>query len=426
MSAKVAKEIFDVALESVLPQNFMQKSCSLSSNILSINTSKYDLSEYKNIYVFGSGKASCAMAKEIEKLFGDKIYKGMVISPFYDKDLKRVEVKLGSHPVLDKSTLESTKALADMMGECNEDDLYIYLLSGGSSALLELPIDEVSLDDLQAATKLMLSNNIKIQYINMVRKHLSSVKGGRLARRCRAKGVVLVVSDVIDDPLDAIGSAPLYADDSSFEDVKSVLDEKDLLDKMPHSIQNVINMGVSKKIDDTPKVPLDRVQHHIVSSNTHLQKSAKEFAKTIGLSVEDIEKQMHGEVNEMVEKMLEVVRSSDKDCVIYGGECTVDLNGDGKGGRNQHACLLMLKKLRELNLDYTFLSASTDGVDGNSNAAGAVVDKHTDFADLDIDRYIKNFDSYNFFKQTNSLIITGATGTNVIDLAIIIKGDIDV
>jgi glycerate-2-kinase len=135
---------------------------------------------------------------------------------------------------------------------------------------------------------------------------------------------------------------------------------------------------------------------------------------------------MHGEVNEMVEKMLEVVRSSDKDCVIYGGECTVDLNGDGKGGRNQHACLLMLKKLRELKLDYTFLSASTDGVDGNSNAAGAVVDKHTDFSNLDIDRYIKNFDSYNFFKQTNSLIITGATGTNVIDLAIIIKGDIDV
>lgn len=426
MSAKTARKIFDFALKSVLPKNFIKDTCSLDGDILSINKQSYDLKNYKNIYVFGSGKASCAMAKEIEKLLKDKIYKGMIISPFDDSGLQKIEVKLGSHPVPDEKTIDATKSLLDMMGECQEDDLYIYLLSGGSSALLELPTQEVSLEEIQDATKIMLSSNIKIQYINMVRKHLSSVKGGRLAHKCKAKGIVLVVSDVIGDPLDAIGSAPLYADESSFDDVKKILDEKNLFTHMPSSIQRVIKSGVDKLLDDTPKQPLKRVTHHIVSSNMHAQLKAQECAKSLGLSVELVKKQMHGEVKQMVDKMLKTSQESKKECIIYGGECTVELSGDGKGGRNQHAVLLMLKKLRQNNLNYTFLSASTDGVDGNSDAAGAVVDKSTKFDTLDIDKYIENFDSYNFFKQTEGLITTGATGTNVIDLAIIIKGGVDV
>lgn len=423
MSAEVARKIFDFALESVLPHNFMKNSCLLDGDILSINDEKYDLSKYKNIYVFGSGKASYKMAKEIESILKDKIYKGMVISPYEDDELEKIELKMGSHPIPDLKTINATKSLVEMMRECSDEDLYIYLLSGGSSALLELPVKEVSLDELQYATKLMLSNNIKIQYINMLRKHLSSVKGGRLARKCKAKGIVLVVSDVIGDPLDAIGSAPLYADESTFEDVKKVLDEKNLFDKMPGSIQDVIKNGINNLLEDTPKEPLERVTHHIVASNMHAQRKAEECATELGLSVEVVKKQMHGEVNQMVEKMLKTSRESKKECIIYGGECTVELSGNGKGGRNQHATLLMLKKLRQNNLNYTFLSASTDGVDGNSDAAGAVVDENTSFNTLNIDEYIKNFDSYNFFKQTKSLVITGATGTNVIDLAVIIKGD---
>ncbi|WP_373069920.1 glycerate kinase [Sulfurimonas sp.] len=425
MSAKTARKIFETALESVLPQNFMKQSCSLNGDIFSINGQDYDLKKYKKLYIFGSGKASYAMAKEIEKLLQNKIYKGRVISPYDNFELKKIDVKIGSHPIPDQNTLDSTKALIDMMQECSEDDLYIYLLSGGSSALLELPLDEVNLSELQDATKLMLSNNIKIQYINMLRKHISSVKGGRLAQKCLAQGVVLVASDVIDNPLDAIGSAPLYADESSFEDVKSILEEKDLFDKMPLSIQIIIKKGIDGVIEDTPKAPLNRVTHHIVASNMHAQHSAKECAKELGLSVELVKKQMHGEVNQMVEKILKISHESKHECIILGGECTVDLNGNGKGGRNQHAVLLMLKKLKEYGLDYTFLSASTDGVDGNSDAAGAVVDAKCDYSKLDIDKYIQNFDSYNFFKQTGDLIVTGPTGTNVIDLAIILKGDID-
>lgn len=426
MSSVIARKIFDTALKSVLPQNFMSTRCSLDGDTLYINGEKYDLNRYKNIYVFGSGKASYAMAQEIEKILGDKIYKGLVISPYDKGELKHIDVKVGSHPIPDESSIEATKALVEMMGECDEDDLYIYLLSGGSSALLELPMEPVTLAELQDATKLMLSNNIKIQYINTLRKHISSVKGGRLAQKCKAKGVVLVISDIINNPLDAIGSAPLYCDSTTFEDVKDVLEEKELLDKMPKSIQKMIQQGLEGAIEDTPKEVSDKVFHYILASNIHAQLSAKEYALSLGLSVELVEKPMHGEVNEMVEKFLKTTVESKKDCIIFGGECTVDLNGDGKGGRNQHATLLMLKKLRELNLDYTFLSASTDGVDGNSTAAGAVVDSKTDIKQLDIDKYIDSFDSYNFFRQTDSLILTGSTGTNVIDLVIIIKGDIDV
>lgn len=425
MSKESARKIFDAALSSVLPENFMKNSCSLNGDIFSINGEKYNLKDYKKLYIFGSGKASYAMAKECENLLKDKIYKGMVISQYDNNELQKIDVKIGSHPIPDQRTLDSTKALVEMMHECSEDDLYIYLLSGGSSALLELPIETVGLDELQDATKLMLSNNIKIQYINMLRKHISSVKGGRLAQKCLAKGIVLVVSDVIDNPLDGIGSAPLYADESSFEDVKKILEEKKLFEKMPLSIQNLIQKGIDKIIEDTPKQPLKRVSHYIVASNIHAQQSAMECAKNLGLNVELSKKQMHGEVNQMVDKIFEYAKKSTKECIIFGGECTVELRGNGKGGRNQHATLLMLKKLREEHLNYTFLSASTDGIDGNSDAAGAVVDLNSDFSKLDIDEYIDNFDSYNFFKQTDSLITTGPTGTNVIDLAIILKGEVN-
>ncbi len=426
MSSNLARKIFDAALKSVLPENFMSKSCSLDKNSLIVNDSTYNLDQYKNIYIFGSGKASYTMAKEIEGILKDKIHKGLVISPYDGGELQKIDVKVGSHPIPDKNSIDATKALLDMMAECHEDDLYIFLLSGGSSALMELPIEPITIDELQVATRLMLHEDMKIDDINVVRKHLSEIKGGRLAQKCLASGVVLVISDIIDNSLESIGSAPLYADSSTFEDTLNILQRKELFFKMPESVQNVIKSGIDKKLKESPKEVSKTVSHHIVASNELAKKSAREYALGMGLSVELVKEHMQGEVSKMVEKFIETAKTSQKECIIFGGECTVDLQGNGMGGRNQHAVLLMLKKLREYNLDYTFLSASTDGVDGNSDAAGAVVDSKTDISTLDIDSYIKNFDSYNFFRQTNSLITTGKTGTNVIDLAIIIKGEIDV
>jgi len=426
MSKELALEIFDAALSSVLPENFMAKCCSLDTDMLSVNGYIYDLKKYKNIYVFGSGKASYAMAKEIETILKDKIYKGLVISPYDKGELKKIDVKIGSHPIPDNNSIDATKALLRMMKECDEDDLYIFLLSGGSSALMELPIEPITISELQESTRLMLREDMKIDDINIVRKHLSSIKGGRLAQKCKASGVVLVISDIIDNSLESIGSAPLYADSSTFDDALNILQSRGLFIKMPQSVKDVIKNGVAKQIEDTPKTTSKKVLHHILSSNSLAKQSAKEYALGKGLSVELVSKHMQGEVSQMVQRYIDSAKASQKDCIIFGGECTVDLQGDGKGGRNQHAALLMLKRIADESLDYTFLSASTDGVDGNSDAAGAVVDSKTEFTHIDIDSYINNYDSYNFFKQTGSLIITGKTGTNVIDLAIIIKGEINV
>jgi glycerate-2-kinase len=420
----MAKNIFQTALDSVLSKNFMHRSCVLDSDTLSINNNRYELRDFKNLYIFGSGKASYSMAQEMESILGERIYKGLIISPYDKGELKHIDVRTGSHPIPSQDSIEATKALLEMMRGCDEDDLYIFLLSGGSSALMELPIEPISIDELSSATKLMLGEDMCIDEINVVRKHLSQIKGGKLAQQCKAKGIVLVISDVVGDPLESIASAPLYCDSSSYADAHNLLESKSIFEKLSASIQNTILDGMDQRLQETPKSALDRVEHYILASNHLAKKSAADYAKSIGLSVELVQKPMQGEVTYMVEEMLNMAQHSSKECLIFGGECTVDLDGDGIGGRNQHSVILMLKRLRELGLDYTYLCASTDGVDGNSDAAGAVIDAQTDTKG--IESYIKHFDSYNFFKKNGSLIETGPTGTNVTDLAIILKGVKDV
>lgn len=425
----IAKEIFANVIDSVHPKNFISKYCSLDKEAIYICGNKHKFKDFKNLYVFGSGKAAYSMAKEIENILGDKIYKGLVVSPYDDNELKKIEVKVGSHPIPTQKTLDASNELLKMMRKCEEDDLYIYLLSGGSSSLLELPIVPIELDDLKIATYLMLSNNLEIHQINTVRKHISKVKGGRLALECKAKGEVLVVSDIIDNDLYSIGSAPLYADKSTFIEAIDILKAKDIFEKMPLNVQMVLKLGLNEHIQESPTEHLDRVTHHVVVSNPHAKEFAKEMVTTLGMSVKVVNEPMDVEVTTMVQKLLKSIDDFDEKCIIFGGECTVSLSGDGEGGRNQHLALLMLKEIIKNDLDISFLSAGTDGIDGNSDAAGGVVDKQSakkaKELNLDIDDYLKRFDSYNLLKQTNDLIITGPSGTNVIDIVIIIKGDKD-
>ncbi|MFT5661209.1 MAG: glycerate 2-kinase [Sulfurimonas sp.] len=419
----LALSIFSKALESSLPKNFMHKHCQLVGDILFFKDTRYDLSKYKNLYIFGSGKAAYTMAKEAENILEDKIYKGLIVSPYDEGKLQNIEVLLGSHPIPSQLSIDAATALSEMMSECNENDLYIYLLSGGSSSLMELPISPIDLSELQETTSLMLRNNLEIHEINCVRKHLSMLKGGRLAQMCKAKGIVLVVSDIIDDDLQSIGSAPLYADKSTFIEAKEILQAKNIFEKMPISVQTVLQKGVDAEIEESPSVPLERVKHIIIASNKQAIEQATFTAKSKGLSVKKINEPMQGEVGDMVNKIFKILHACEEECIIFGGECTVDLQGNGKGGRNQHAALLALKKIQAQALNVTFLSAGTDGIDGNSDAAGAVVSGYSYQSNLKIDDYLKNFDSYNYLKQSDSLIITGPSGTNVIDIAILIKGE---
>jgi len=422
-SESLAVSIFMKALESSLPKNFMHKYCALAGDILTVQDTTYDLSKYKNLYIFGSGKAAYTMAKEVERILGDKIYKGLVVSPYDEGELQSIEVVLGSHPIPSQMSIDAAMAMSEMMSECDVDDLYIYLLSGGSSSLMELPMRPISLNDLQETTSLMLRNNLDIHEVNCVRKHLSRVKGGRLAQMSKARGIVLVVSDIIDDDLYSIGSAPLYADTSTFIEAKEILEAKNIFQDLPISVQTVLQKGLDAEIEETPFKPLERVRHIIIASNAKALEEATLSAKSKGLSVRKIIEPMQGEVGAMVNKMFKTLHACEEECIIFGGECTVELRGKGQGGRNQHAVLLALKKIQDQALNITFLSAGTDGIDGNSDAAGAVVSGYSYKSGLNIGAYLSNFDSYNYLKQSNSLIMTGPSGTNVIDIAILIKGE---
>lgn len=425
-NTSLAKQIFHDALEASLPKNFISKACQLDGDILKIGTDEYDLAKYKNIYLFGSGKASYTMALEIEDILQDRIDKGLVVSPKIDENsnLKYIQLAEGSHPYPDEKSLSSAKKLITLMQECTEDDLYIYLLSGGSSALIELPIEPISLKDFHDATQMMLNNALDIHEINVVRKHISQIKGGRVAQKCKAKGIVLVLSDIIDNDLYSIGSAPLYADKSSFLDAKEILDSYKIFSKMPNSVQEVILKGIEKKIDETPEFESKNTKHYVVASNVLALDAAAKSALSHKLSVKVVKEPMEGNVTDMVQNFLQTLEVSTEDCILFGGECTVKVEGSGEGGRNQHAVALMLREICKKNLEICFLSAATDGIDGNSDAAGAVVDssscKKTD--EKEIEKYINNFDSYNLFKSIDSLVMSGASGTNVIDIAIIIKG----
>ncbi|MBN2815413.1 MAG: DUF4147 domain-containing protein [Campylobacterales bacterium] len=425
---ELAKAIFLDALEASMPKNFIPHSCTLDGEIFRVQSESYDLSSYNNIYLFGSGKAAFTMAKEIEKIFGSRIHKGVVVAPKTSQKLNFTELCEGSHPLPTQKSIESTQKLVSVMQEMQGNDFYIYLLSGGSSALIELPLAPITLEEMQKTTELMLHSGLDIVAMNTVRKHISQIKGGRLASMCKADGVVLTLSDIMGDDLYSIGSAPLYADKSSYLEAQSLLQERGIFSQMPLSVQEVLQKGVLQEIQEiqeTPKEPKKSVRHHILASNTLALKSALKSAQGRGLSVEVSDEPMQGSVHEMVLKMLNVAEKSQSQVVLFGGECTVEVEGNGRGGRNQHAVALALEKICEQKKEMTFLSAGTDGIDGNSDAAGAVVSSKEcgEVSLFELSSAIKRFDTHSYFKKSNSLLITGASGTNVIDIAVIIKGE---
>jgi len=424
-SKELLEELFHTAVEAVKPKNLIREHCHLEGSVLKIHEDKYDLLDYERIFVFGSGKASLNMAEALEEVIGEYVHSGLVVAPVCDQTLRKVECIVSDHPVPTGRSLSGAKALIEKMQACNSNELYIYLLSGGSSSLIEQPVEGITLDDLQKTTDLMLKSGLKISEINAVRKHLSSIKGGRLGEYSEAKGVVLTISDVVGDDLYSIGSAPLYADRSTYEEVMDILTAYKILDQIPSSVLKVLKEGVEHIRLETPKAPLPRIKHYLVGTNALARKAAFEKALSLGLEAKVIDEDIDMNVTQAVEKMFDLGLEAEENIVIFGGETTVTVTGKGEGGRNQHAVLEMLKMAENRGVNMAFLSAGTDGIDGNSDAAGAYIDStsldQVQSKGLDIDAYLKENDSYHFFQQLNSLVMTGPTGTNVMDIAILIK-----
>ncbi|MBK3331827.1 glycerate kinase [Persephonella atlantica] len=419
-------ELFLTGIEAVKPENLIPEHLSVNGKFLTINGKNFSVE--KGFYLFGSGKASIQMAKSVEKLLGDYIKEGIVVCNYTEK-LKKTEVIKGSHPVPDENSVKGAEILLQKLSSLKEDDFFIYLLSGGSSALIEKPIPPITLKDLKQTTQLLLENSVPIEEINIVRKHLSMIKGGRLGRATKAKGVVLVISDVVGDDLFTIGSAPLYYDPSTYQQARDILKKYNLWKKIPATVKDVIRQGIEGKIPETPKKENPNIKHYIIGNNlTALkkikQKAEKKFPTFIMTS------QIKGEAREVAKVLISIAKEIKNSgnpfktpvLLLFGGETTVTVRGKGKGGRNQELCLSALQEIKDTK-GITILSGGTDGIDGNSDAAGAVVDWNTSAIakelNLDINQYLSNNDSYSFFSKTDSLIKTGYTGTNVMDITII-------
>ena len=418
--------VFHQLLKEITPEKLVAESYHLNEHKFTVLNKTYDLDEYKNIYLLGSGKAVIPMAEEVESILKPFLKKTLLVGPYdSDKTFDSGSYIQSTHPLPSVKSIDSAKALQEILQNMDKDDLFIYVLSGGNSALVELPEETISLNEFQEVTRLMLHSGMPIEKMNSVRKHLSQVKGGKLAQQTKAKGVVLVLSDVIGDDLYAIGSAPFYCDHTSFDDAKEALNTYGVYEKMPESIQTFFKEGISGMHPETPKTPSEHIDHHIVGSNRIVLEKAAQLLQKEGMDTSIIDESLHGDIDETSNKLLEFFKShQDRTCAyIFGGEVTVVVKGEGKGGRNQHLCLNILTQC-DLSCGITFLSAATDGVDGNSNAAGALIDTHSHIdakvRNIDPQHYLDSFDSNSFFEQTGELLITGPTHNNLLDIMIML------
>lgn len=408
-----ARAIFGAGLNAILPANTLPKTLFLENNVLHVKDARYLLKPTGRLFCFGSGKAAHTMAQALYEMLGARLHGGLIVSPSGGEPIGPIEHHKGTHPIPDAHSLASGKALLKAMSALGEEDFYLYLLSGGSSALVEALHAGISLEDLQTTTQVLLSHALSIVTINAVRKRLSRIKGGGLSGSCPAQGVVLVVSDVIGDDLGTIGSAPLMACES---DVPAL--PQAILNALPSSVQACLATPLAPKHTATPP-------HHLIATNHLALEAAAAKALSLGYTPRIVSESLEGLAQEVAARIYaDISTAPSKTCLLYGGEPTVVITGKGKGGRNQHVVLHFLTHL-DAKTNVALLSAGTDGVDGNSPAAGAYADKdvHTKAHALGLDaaHFLATCNSHAFFTQTQSTLITGPTGTNVMDILIALK-----
>lgn len=438
MTAKEkAIQIFEAAVAAVQPKRLMPAYLFIDQNRLHILDRHFFLHELPNIYIIGAGKASAAMAATAEAILGDFITAGMVVTKYgHVLPLQKITCMEAAHPVPDEAGIEATEKTIKLLQQAGKNDIVICLISGGASSLwIDIP-DDATLFDVQATFNILLQCGATIEEINTIRKHLSAIKGGQLLQHApKANWFTFIISDVPGDDLSVIASGPTVADNSSFADVKNIVEKYALGNQLPASILKHINDGVKGWVNETPK-PGDtifkHVQNKIIGNNSIALQAAEKKAKEFGYHIALVDGNMKGDVAIVGEKIMNRCKkySGKKPaCILFGGETTVKVTGKGKGGRNQQLALSVLVQLAQkedsnLNYQLTLLSAGTDGTDGPTDAAGAITNKEimrlTQEKKLDAHRYLDDNDAYHFFEQTGGLVKTGATQTNVMDLVVVL------
>lgn len=435
-----ARLIFDAALRAVDPAAATKRHVVREGNNLQIGGISCDLDRFDGIYVVGAGKAGAMMAGAMESILGDRLAGGVVNVKYgHTAPLQRVELIEAGHPIPDAAGVEGTAKIAGLLERLGENDLAFCLLSGGGSALMPLPADGVTLEEKQAVTGRLLRCGATINEINAIRKHISRVKGGRLARLASpARLVNLVLSDVIGDPLDVIASGPTVPDESTYSDCRAILERYGLKDDLPPSVTRHLDAGIAGTEPETPgpgDPVFDRTQNVMIANNRQALDTARTEAEKRGYNALVLSSSIDGETREIARVYSalarEIARHGDPvpgpACVISGGETTVTLKGGGKGGRNQEFVLAAATGIGGMERTVVF-SAGTDGTDGPTDAAGAVADGQTleraAKKGLDADACLDDNDAYHFFEPLGDLVMTGPTHTNVMDLRLLLVGQV--
>ena len=431
----IAEQIFLAGVESVLPYRLITKAMTLNENCLKIGNLSYNLESIENIYVIGAGKASGMMAAEVEKILGNRITEGHIVVKYgYSCKLNYIDITEAGHPIPDTNGFKATAEILKIAGAANCNDLVICLLSGGGSSLLPDIPESCSAEDMIKVNDLLINSGASISEINAVRKHLSIVKGGQLARVVFPATLVnLILSDVPGDHLDVIASGPTVPDPTTYLQALTVLATFGLSRTIPRGILTSLKEGAAGKRPETPK-PGDPVFNKtfniLVGSNRVALEAAKLKALDFNINAVIIDDQLQGDISTVAEYIVETAKKFKNDmdevkpvCLLFGGETTVKMTGNGAGGRNQHLAL-MLALLLQNHPGITVLSAGTDGNDGPTNAAGAVVDSDTIpealSKNIDYEKYLTLFDSFHFFRKAGGHIITGPTLTNVMDIIVVL------
>ncbi len=433
-------DIYQSALKAADPYRAVMDHLLLTGDMLSAAGVEYDLKGFSKIVVIGAGKGTAPMARAVEDILGDRIKEGIIVVKYgHTGPLRKIVQREAAHPLPDEAGLHATAEIRELLKKAGEETLVICLLSGGASSLLVAPADGVTLNDKRAITDLLLSAGADIQELNTVRKHISAVKGGRLAETAYPATIItMVLSDVIGDRLDVIASGPTVPDSTGFRDALSVVHKYTLEEKIPYSVFSLLHAGAAGVIPDTPKsgaVFFKKTRNIIVGSIRQSLDAAREKAAELGFKPQLLTSELQGEAREAARFLAQTallardrMKAEERRCLLSGGETTVTVRGTGKGGRNQEVALAFALET-EGRGGISLLSAGTDGTDGPTDAAGALVDGSTARKARELgvhpETYLSNNDSYTFFSRLDELsgeryhLKTGPTGTNVMDMQIL-------
>ena len=428
--------ILHSALKAVDPLLIVQKTVSLIDGKIEVRRKKYALSEYRKIFVIGIGKASQSMTMGIKQILNEHLDSGLVVTKQANKNisdllLPNIRTISGDHPIPGKNSLYAAEELIQFASNITKDDLVICLISGGGSALVTKPVAGIPLKELQDLTVHLLKCGATIDEINTVRKHLDMIKGGGLAKILfPAQIITLVLSDVIGDSLSMIASGPTTSDTTSFDDAFKIIEKYHLKNRVSNNILNYLNQGINGIVPETVKAGdpiLEKVHHEILGNNQSASLAGKLKAEEEGFSSKVITNKLQGNAIAVGKKLGSFIREVCQKnhqlekpvCLIAGGETTVFVKGNGLGGRNQEVALACAIEIEGLE-NVCMVALATDGEDGPTDAAGAIITGETIIKARLIgsnpEESLANNDSYHFFEKNDCLIKTGSTGTNVNDL----------